>query len=63
VVSFQSLRHTAETLLKKAGIPAAVVMDMIGHDSVQIIEHYTHGGSEALGKAADSLPDVTSQLA
>jgi integrase len=59
-LSFHSLRHTAVTLLKEAGIPAAVVMEMIGHDSEQMSEHYTHVGSEALKKAADSLPDVTS---
>ena len=46
--------------LISVGIPAAVFMEMIGHDSEQMSEHYTHVGSEALKKAADSLPDVTS---
>lgn len=46
-------------MLKEAGIPAAVVMEMIGHDSKQMSEHYTHVGTDALKKAAESLPDVT----
>jgi integrase len=58
-LSFHSLRHTAVTLLKEAGIPHAVVQELIGHDSEQMSEHYTHVGSEALKKAAAALPDVT----
>ena len=58
-LSFHSLRHTAVTMLKEAGIPHAVVQELIGHDSEQMSEHYTHVGSEALKKAADALPDVT----
>ena len=57
-LSFHSLRHTAVTLLKEAGIPAAVVMEMIGHDSEQMSQHYTHVGREALAKAALALPDL-----
>lgn len=57
-LSFHSLRHTAVTLLKEAGIPAAVVMEMIGHDSEKMSEHYTHVGQEAMRKAAEAMPDV-----
>ena len=57
-VSFHSLRHTAVTLLKDAGVPEAVVMEMVGHDSEQMSAHYTHVGREALEKAAASLPDL-----
>lgn len=53
------MRHTAVTLLKEVGIPAAVVMELIDHDSEQMSEHYTPVGSEALKKAAESMPDVT----
>lgn len=55
-LSFHSLRHTAVTMLKEAGIPAAVVMELIGHDSAQMSEHYTHVGQEAMRKAADAMP-------
>jgi integrase len=41
-ISFHSLRHTATSLLKKAGVPEAVAMDIIGHDSTAISRHYTH---------------------
>lgn len=34
-------------------------MELIGHDSEQMSQHYTHVGMEALKKAADALPDVT----
>ena len=57
-LSFHCLRHTAVTLLKEAGIPSAVVMELVGHDSAQISEHYTHVGYDALQKAAESLPDI-----
>jgi integrase len=57
-LSFHSLRHTAVSLLKDAGIPEAVVMEMIGHDSKQMSAHYTHVGREALEKAAAALPQI-----
>lgn len=55
-LSFHSLRHTAVTLLKEAGIPAAVVQKLIGHESAQMSELYTSVGEEALNKAAASMP-------
>lgn len=57
-LSFHSLRHTAVTLMKEAGIPAAVVMELVGHDSEAMSRHYTHVGVDALRKAAGSLPDL-----
>jgi site-specific recombinase XerD len=47
-------------MLKEAGIPHAVVQELIGHDSESMSAHYTHVGNEALKKAANALPDVTS---
>jgi integrase len=55
-LSFHSLRHTAVSLLKDAGIPEAVVMELVGHDSKQMSAHYTHVGREAPGKGGRSLP-------
>ena len=57
-LSFHCLRHTAVTLFKEAGIPSAVVMELVGHDSIQMSEHYTHVGYDALQRAAETLPDV-----
>jgi integrase len=57
-LSFHSLRHTAVSLLKDAGIPQAVVQELIGHDSEAMSQLYTHVGVEALRKAAASLPEL-----
>ncbi|HWL54346.1 MAG TPA: site-specific integrase [Chthoniobacteraceae bacterium] len=57
-LSFHCLRHTAVTMLKEAGIPAAVVMELVGHDSKAVSQHYTHVGSEALRKAAEAFPEL-----
>jgi integrase len=57
-LSFHCLRHTAVTLLKEAGVPQAVTMALIGHDSPEISQHYTHVGDEALKKACATLPAV-----
>jgi len=57
-LSFHSLRHTAVSLLKDAGVPQAVVQELIGHDSEAMSQLYTHVGVEALKKAAASLPVV-----
>src|SRR6202008_2176041 len=56
-LSFHSLRHTAVSLLKDAGIPQAVVQELIGHDSEQMSALYTHVGPEALERAA-ALPEI-----
>ncbi len=55
-LSFHSLRHTATSILKEAGIPQSVVMDFIGHDSADVSAGYTHTGREALEKAAAAFP-------
>lgn len=57
-ISFHSLRHTAVTLLKEAGVPAAVVMALVGHDSEQMSDHYTSVGLDALSSAAEKMPSL-----
>ena len=57
-LSFHSLRHTAVSLMKDAGVPDAVVMALVGHNSKAMSAHYTHVGKEALAKAAGSLPEI-----
>ena len=56
--SFHSLRHTAVSLLKDAGIPDAVVMALVGHESAAMSHRYTHVGREALARAAASMPEI-----
>ena len=57
-VSFHSLRHTAVSLLKDAGVPDSVVMALVGHESTAMSHRYTHVGKEALAKAARTLPEI-----
>lgn len=61
-VTFHSLRHTATSLLKNAGVSEAVARDIIGHESAAISRHYTHIDEGAKRKALAKLPDVTSAL-
>jgi integrase len=46
-------RRTATTLLHEAGVPAAVVQSLIGHDSEEV-----HQLKDALASAAAKLPDL-----
>ena len=51
-------RHTATSLLKNAGVPESVAMDIIGHDSEAISRHYTHVETAAKRKALQKLPNL-----
>lgn len=57
-LSFHSLRHTATSLLKRAGVPAAVVQDIVGHDSAAMSAHYTHIDHETKVRALEQMPRV-----
>lgn len=57
-LSFHSLRHTATSLMKNAGISPAIVQEFVGHDSRAISEHYTHIELASLRNAADSIPKL-----
>jgi integrase len=57
-LGFHCLRKTATTLLHEAGIPQAVVMALIGHDSPEVHDIYIAVGKEALTKAAACLPEL-----
>lgn len=57
-LSFHSLRHTAVTMLKESGVPAALVMEIVGHDSALISQHYTHIGDDVLAAAMAKMPVI-----
>jgi len=57
-ISFHSLRHTATSLMKNAGINASVVMDIIGHESEAISAHYTHIDEATKRRAIAALPRI-----
>lgn len=59
-LSFHSLRHTATSMLKNAGVPEAVVRDIIGHESAIVSRRYTHIDAKAKKKALGKMPGVES---
>lgn len=61
-ISFHSFRHTATSLLKNAGVPQSVVMDIVGHESKAISQVYTHVGDEEKRKAVSTFPSITQLL-
>jgi integrase len=57
-LSFHSLRHTAVSMMKAAGIPEATAMEIVGHESVEMSRLYTHVGDAELRRASESFPDI-----
>jgi len=57
-LSFHSLRHTAVSLLKKAGVGEAIAMDLVGHESVSVSRHYTHIDFRTKADAINQLPGL-----
>jgi integrase len=61
-ISFHSLRHTTTSLLKNAGIPQAVVMDLVGHESKAVSQIYTHVDEAEKRRAMSAFPSVATLL-
>jgi integrase len=59
---FHSLRHTATSLLKNAGVSDAVVMDIIGHESAAVSRNYTHIDDDAKRRAIALMPDIMAKV-
>ena len=60
-LSFHSMRHTATSAMKNAGMPDSIVMATVGHESASISRGYTHADMEAMKRAVDSLPDIVNE--
>lgn len=58
-LTFHSLRHTATSLFKEAGVPHVVVQDIIGHESEAVSRIYTHVGDQAKRDAINKLPNLS----
>ena len=58
-LSFHSLRHTATSVLKNAGVSDVVARDIIGHESEAVSRNYTHIDMVTKRKAIDSMPNLT----
>lgn len=59
-LSFHSLRHSATSIMKNAGVSPAIVQEFIGHDSKAVSQNYTHIELDAMRRATDLMPDVFS---
>lgn len=58
VLSYHSLRATAATFMHDAGVPSAVVQELIGHDSEEVHRVYVKIGRESLRGGTDKLPKL-----
>ncbi len=58
-LGFHSLRHAATSWMKTAGAADAIVQDIVGHDSAESSEHYTHIDAASKRAALARLPDFT----
>ena len=59
-LGFHCLRHTATTLLKRAGASDVVAREIVGHTSAAVSRTYSHIDTATLRVAIDKLPDITS---
>jgi integrase len=58
-ISFHSLRHSAVTMLKAAGVSDFMAMQIVGHESSAISRQYSHLSVDDLRRAMTKLPDVS----
>lgn len=56
IYSFHSIRHSAVSLMKNAGISPEIVRDIVGHDSSAVSAVYTHISHEAKASALSTMP-------
>ena len=58
-LSFHSLRHSAVTMLKAAGVSDFIAREIVGHQSAAVSRQYTHLTTDDKRAAMQRLPDVT----
>ena len=58
-VGFHSLRHSAVSLLRESGAAKSVSQAIVGHNSAEVHQFYTHTDENAMRRAVDSLPGLT----
>jgi integrase len=58
-LSFHSLRHSAVTMLKAAGVSDFIAREIVGHESAAVSRQYTHLTTNDKRAAMQRLPDVT----
>jgi integrase len=60
-ISFHSLRHSAVTMLKAAGVSDFIAREIVGHESAAVSREYTHLTTDDKRNAMLRLPDITAQ--
>jgi len=58
-ISFHSLRHSAVTMLKAAGVSDFITREIVGHESAAVSRQYTHLTTDDKRAAMQRLPNVT----
>ena len=58
-ISFHSLRHSAVTMLKAAGVSDFIAREIVGHESAAVSRQYTHLTTDDKRNAMQRLPDIT----
>ena len=53
-----SLRHSFVTIARLAGIPDAMIMQITGHQSAEMIDHYTSFDKNQVAKLAATIPNT-----
>lgn len=51
-----SLRHSFVTIARMAGIPDAVIQTITGHESIDMVDHYTNVTADAVRALSTSMP-------
>jgi integrase len=59
VISFHSLRHSAVTMLKAAGVSDFMAREIVGHESTAVSRQYTHLTTDDKRAAMQRLPNIT----
>jgi hypothetical protein len=57
-LTFHSIRGTATSFLHAAGVPSAVTMAIIGHDSAEIHSVYTTMSDEIMRDSISKMPEI-----
>jgi integrase len=60
-LGFHCLRHTATSLLKRAGVSDSVAREIVGHESAAVSRIYSHIDARTLRAAIEQLPDITAE--
>jgi integrase len=60
-LGFHCLRHTATSLLKRAGASDVVAREIVGHETAAVSRTYSHIDMATLRGAIDKLPDITAE--